>query len=186
VKNRCLLVAFTVLVPSVAFLACKGSTEPKLPALDGTTAQMWAWDLESAVGLTGPSMFSSASQTWSNQVVSGSSGTAVVNGSVSYSYDGVDPASISANSVTIQFNKYCTGDGTCVTGTVTVNGTCTTTYGWHTSYSGYWQVTGQDIDLSSPQVAARASITMRMYADPGHIFDAFVVAGDSTWAVSAP
>jgi hypothetical protein len=188
-KIRSTFVVLALFVPALATTGCKDSTAPKGPALNDDTTAMWfAWHLVDAIGFAAPG--GSSSQTWSNQVVTAAvSGTATVNGSFTYSYGGAGPASRTYNNVTIQFNKYCydPGSGTCVTGTVTVNGTCTTSYGYSsTTYSGYWQVTGSNVTVSSSQVDGQASITMQMYNDVSRIFAAYVTAGGRTYQVSPP
>lgn len=174
---------------SLAFIGCKESTGPKNPQLqDATTAKWFAWHVVDVIGIAAPNGSSSA--TWNNTVVSGLvSGTATVNGSFTYSYNGTGPSVRTYNNVTIQFNKFCydSYSGACVTGTISVNGSCSTTYGFSSAtYTGYWAVSGTAISVSSSYVEGQASIAMQMYNDPSRIFAAYVMAGSDTWPVSEP
>jgi len=126
---------------------------------DQEKADLFAWAVESAFQRVAPD---SETQTWSNTTVSGyESGTAVVNGTFTYDYDAMSGRKDETyDMVSIQFDDFC--DDTYyprLSGTLLVDGTCTTQYGFETTYYGQWELLGVDLQLSG-KLKGTASIAM--------------------------
>lgn len=149
---------------------------------DQETAELLAWAVKSSVQRVAPS---SDTQTWSDANVSGyESGSAVVNGSFAYDYNAYSGRKDETyNYVVIQFNKYCDDSYyPQLTGTVIIDGTCTTQYGWDTSYWGQWELVGEDLQLSGA-LSGTASIAM-IFKRGGLDWAAIVETADGTWNIS--
>ena len=149
---------------------------------DQQTAGMFAWAVESSVQRVAPD---DETRTWSNATVSGyESGSAVVNGSFIYDYDAYSGRKDETyNYVVIQFNKYCDDSYyPQLTGTVIIDGTCTTQYGYSTTYWGQWELLGEDLQLSG-SLSGTASIAM-IFLRGGLDWAAVVETADGTWNMS--
>ena len=115
--------------------------------------------MKSSVNFVAPS---SETQTWSNATVSGlESGSALLNGSFTYNYNSFSGRKEETyNSLVIEFDKYCDDSYyPRLTGTINVDGTITTQYGWNTTYGGQWKLVGEDLQLSG-SLSGMATITM--------------------------
>ena len=146
------------------------------------TAELFAWAVESSVQRVAPD---DETQTWSNASVSGyESGSAVVNGSFTYDYDAFSGRKDETyNYVVIQFDKYCDDSYyPHLTGTVIIDGTCTTQYGSSTTYWGQWELLGEDLQLSG-SLSGTASIAM-IFIRSGLDWAAVVETADGTWNMS--
>lgn len=156
------------------------STAPKIT--DQEMADLFAWAVKISVKWVAPS---SETQTWSNTSVSGyESGSAIVNGSFTYNYDvNSGQTDKTYNNVVIQFDNYCDDSYyPHLTGTVIINGTCTTRYGWSTTYSGSWELAGVDLRLSG-KLSGKASIAM-LFKNGGSDWAAIVETTAGTWSVT--
>ncbi|MBN1694428.1 hypothetical protein JW879_03395 [candidate division WOR-3 bacterium] len=163
--------------------SCSKENAPTVPTVsDQETAELFAWAVNSSVESVAPS---SNTQTWSNATVSGDeSGSAVVNGSFTYDYDAYSGRKDETyNYVVIEFDDYCDDSYyPHLTGTVIVDGTCTTQYGWETSYWGQWELVGEDLQLSG-ELSGTASIAM-IFIRGGLDWAAVVETADGTWNMS--
>ena len=179
-----LKIYFIVTICGLLFTtSCSKKDASKGPTVsDQETAELFAWAVKSSVMHVAPS---SDTQTWSNATVSGIiSGSAVVNGSFSYVYDSYSGRKDETyNYVVIQFNNYCDDSYyPHLTGTIIIDGTCTTQYGWETSYWGQWELVGEDLQLSE-KLGGTASIAM-IFKKGGLDWAAIVETADGTWSMS--
>ena len=162
---------------------CSKDDDSKGPNVsDQETAELLAWAVKSSVSYLTPS---SETTTWSGTSVSGfETGSAVITGSFTYDYDSYSGRKDETyTSVVIEFKNY--SDDSYyprLTGTVTINGTCTTQYGWDTSYWGQWQVEGVNLKLSG-ELSGTASINMIMKRG-GLDWAAIVSSEEGTWNMS--
>jgi len=136
------------------FLTASCSKEDTAPTVsDQETAEQFAWAVKTSVKSAAPS---DDNKTWSNATVSGTeSGSAVVNDDSYYPH---------------------------LTGTVIIDGTCTTQYGWNTEYWGQWELVGEDLKLSG-KLSGTASIAM-IFKEGGLYWAAMVKTADGTWSIS--
>jgi hypothetical protein len=166
----------------LAAICCKEDTPIVSKVSDQETAELFAWAVKSSVNRVAPS---SDTQTWSNTTVSGyESGSAVVNGSFTYDYNAYTGRKDETyDYVVIKFDKYCDDSYyPHLTGTVIIDGTCTTQYGWETSYWGQWELVGEDLQLSG-KLRGTASIAM-IFQRGGLDWAAIVETLDGTWSMS--
>ena len=165
------------------FLTASCSKEDTAPTVsDQETAEQFAWAVKTSVKSAAPS---DDNKTWSNATVSGTeSGSAVVNGSFTHDYDAYSGQSDDTyNYVVIQFDNYCDDSYyPHLTGTVIIDGTCTTQYGWNTEYWGQWELVGEDLKLSG-KLSGTASIAM-IFKEGGLYWAAMVKTADGTWSIS--
>ncbi len=163
--------------------SCSKEDTPTAPTVsDQEMAELFAWAVKSSVNRVAPA---SDTQTWSNAAVSGyESGSAVVNGSFTYNYNvNSGRTDKTYNYVVIKFDKYCDdSDYPHLTGTVIIDGTCTTQYGWTTTYYGQWELVGADLQLSG-KLGGTASIAM-IFKRGGWDWAAIVETADGTWSMS--
>ena len=163
--------------------SCSKEDTPTVPKVtDQETAELFAWAVKTSVKRVAPS---SDDQTWSNETVSGiESGSAIVNGSFIDDYNAYSGRSDETyNNVVIQFDNYCDDSYyPHLTGTVIIDGTCTTQYGWETSYWGQWELVGEDLQLSG-KLGGTASIAM-IFKKGGLDWAAIVETIDGTWSMS--
>ena len=145
--------------------SCSKDDSPTAPTVsDQEMAEQFAWAVKSSVTFIAPS---SETQIWSNATVSGNeSGIAVVNGSFTYDYHAYSGRKNQTyNNVIIEFDKYCDDSYyPHLTGTVIIDGTCTTQYGLSTKYWGHWQLLGENIKLSG-SMSGTASIAVMIKRD---------------------
>jgi len=149
---------------------------------DQETAELFAWAMKTSVKHVAPS---SDSQTWSNARVSGSeSGSAIVNGSFTHSYDAYSGRTDETYSnVVIEFDKFCNDSYyPRLTGTVTLNGTCSKQYGWSTTNWGQWKLVGENIKLSG-ELRGTASIAIE-FRNTGLDWAAIIETDEGTWIKS--
>lgn len=181
--NKILIYSTVIICSLLLTESCSKEDTPNAPDVsDQETAELFAWAVKTSVRQVAPS---SNDQTWSNTTVSGSeNGSATVNGSYSDDYNAYSGRSEETyNNVVIQFDKYCNDDYyPQLTGTVSIDGTCTTQYGWNTSYSGRWELLGIDIELSGA-LSGTASIAI-MFKRGGMDWAAIVETEDGSWNVS--
>jgi major membrane immunogen (membrane-anchored lipoprotein) len=180
IKFKILLIA--TICGMLLMAGCSKEDTPAAKVSDQETAEQFAWAVVSSVRLVAPS---SDSRTWSDATLSGAeSGSAVVNGSFTYNYNSYSGRKDETyNYVVIQFNKYCDSSyDPHLTGTVIIDGTCTTQYGWNTTYSGQWELVGMDLQLSG-KLSGSASIAV-VFRNGGLDWAAIVETSNGTWSVS--
>jgi len=174
---------FVTICGLLLMVSCSKEGTSKGPTVsDQQTAELFAWAVKSSVMHVAPS---SDTQTWSNATVSGGiSGSAVINGSFSYDYDAYSGRKDETyNYVVIQFDNYCDDSYyPHFTGTVIIDGTCTTQYGWDTSYWGQWELFGENLKLSG-ELSGTATIAM-IFKRGGLDWAAIVESADGTWNMS--
>ena len=179
-----LIIYFIVAICGLLLLAsCSvGGTPTSSTVSDQETAELFAWAVESSFQRVAPD---SDTQTWSNTNVSGyESGSAVINGSFTYDYDAYSGRKDETyDNVVIQFDNYCDDSYyPLLTGTVIIDGTCTTQYGYNTTYWGQWELLGVDLQLSG-KLSGTASIAM-IFRRGGLDWAAVVETGGGTWSMS--
>jgi hypothetical protein len=147
---------------------------------DQQTAQTFAWAVESALMRVAPY---SSDATWSGTVKPGLvSGTATLNGSFTGTYNGTDTAT-DAYDVEVVFSDFADEDTyPHLTGTVVLVGTCTTHYGWSTTYSGSWEALGDPLTLGGP-FSGQASIYIE-WLRAGLDWGAVILANNGQWEYS--
>jgi hypothetical protein len=162
--------------------SCSKEGTPTVLVSDQETAELFAWAVKTSVKHVAPS---SGNETWSNTTVSGAeSGNAIVNGSFTDDYDAYSGRSDETyNYVVIQFDNYCDDSYyPHLTGTVIIDGTCTTQYGWDTSYWGQWELVGEDLQLSG-KLGGTASIAI-IFKRGGLDWAAIIEAANGSWSMS--
>lgn len=178
-----LKIYFIVTICGVLLTAsCSKEDTPTATVSDQETAEQFAWAVKSSVRRVAPS---SNNQTWSNATVSGAeSGSAVVNGSFTDDYNAYSGRSDDTyHYVVIKFDNYCDDSYyPHLSGTVIIDGTCTTQYGWNTSYSGQWELVGENLQLSG-ELGGTASIAM-IFKRGGLDWVAIVKTADGTWSMA--
>ena len=181
--NKLKIYFFATICGLLLTTSCSKDDTSTAPAItDQEMAELFAWAVKISVKWVAPS---NETQTWSNTSVSGGeSGSAVVNGSFNYNYDvNAGRTDKTYNYVVIQFDNYCDDSYyPHLTGTVIIDGTCTTKYGWDTTYWGSWELVGADLKLSG-KLSGKASIAM-LFQKGGSDWAAIVETVHGTWNMS--
>jgi hypothetical protein len=170
------------LVLWLALVSCSGpggGNDEVATVSDQASAERFAWSVESSVRRAAPD---SDTVVWNGTVVNGLvSGTATVTGSYTHTYDAMSGMATDCYSnVTIVFSNYAdSGYYPHLSGTLTLGGTCTTYYGWSTTYSGSWDAVGDPLILGG-SYTSQASIVLQ-WLRAGLDWTATVEANGQRW-----